>query len=75
MRQEGVTEVIKLGIAFSGKNCKNLDGIKTGEDKTGGSKMKKVNNGKDMAVRSRPVWMGAAVWYHIELAGVLLSAG
>ncbi len=22
-----------------------------------------------MAVRSRPVWMGAAVWYHIELAG------
>ena len=37
--------------------------------------MKKFNNGKDMAVRSRPVWMGAAVWYHIELAGVLLSAG
>ena len=38
MRQEGVTEVIKLGIAFSGKKCKNLDGIKTGEDKTGEAK-------------------------------------
>ena len=38
--------------------------------------MKKINNGKDMAVHpAAVVWMGAAVWYHIELAGVLLSAG
>ena len=37
------------------KKCKNLDGIKTGEDKTGGKQNEKINNGKDMAVRSRPV--------------------
>ncbi len=27
-----------------------------------------------MAVRSRPVWMGAAVWYHIELASGFLPS-
>ena len=60
-----VTEVIKLGIAFSGKNCKNLDGIKTGEDKTGGSKMKKLTTVK--------IWQFAAGQFGWALLSGIIS--
>ena len=71
MRQRGLRKSSNLESPFW-KKCKNLDGIKTGEDKTGGSKMKKLTTAKIWQFAAQFGWL---VWYHIELAGVLLSAG
>ena len=47
------------------KKCKNLDGIKTGEDKTGGSKMKKLTTVK--------IWQFAAGQFGWALLSGIIS--